>query len=103
MTQPTGINSPQPRAGSVTLTHRQIRAAKMRLAMRGFREGWSIFLESRIGIVGLAVILIFALMAVSHPILMATVWDAATYCILGEMYNEIQMGSDSPAAKLLRI
>ena len=31
------------------------------------------------------------------------VWDAATYCILGEMYNEIQMGSDSPAAKLLRI
>ena len=79
MTQPTGMDSPQPRSGSVTLTQRQVRAAKMRLAMRGFREGWSIFLESRIGIVGLVVIIIFALMAVSHPILMATVWDDATY------------------------
>ena len=79
MIQPTGMGSPQPQADSVTLTQRQIRAAKMRLAMRGFREGWSIFLESRIGVVGLVVIIIFALMAVSHPILMATVWDDATY------------------------
>ncbi len=61
------------------MTARQIRAAKMRLALRGLREGWSIFLESRIGVVGLVVIIIFALMAVSHPILMATVWDDRTY------------------------
>ena len=61
------------------LTARQIRAAKMRLALRGLREGWSIFLESRIGVVGLVVIVIFALMAVSHPILMATIWDDTTY------------------------
>jgi len=31
------------------------------------------------------------------------VWDAATYCILGEMFNEIQIGDHSPAAKLLRL
>ncbi len=57
----------------------QIRAAKIRLALRGLREAWSIFVESRIGVIGLAVILVFALMAISHPILMATIWDDATY------------------------
>ena len=51
----------------------------MRLALRGFRESWTIFVESRIGIIGLSVIIIFALMAISHPILMATIWDDATY------------------------
>ncbi len=56
-----------------------IRRAKMRLALRGFRESWTIFVESRIGIIGLTVIVIFALMAVSHPILMATIWDETTY------------------------
>ena len=79
MIQSTGMNSPQPQDGPVMMTARQIRAAKMRLALRGLREGWSIFLESRIGVVGLVVIIIFALMAVSHPILMATVWDDRTY------------------------
>ena len=65
MIQSTGMNSPQPQDGPAILTARQIRAAKMRLALRGLREGWSIFLESRIGVVGLVVIIIFALMAVS--------------------------------------
>ena len=54
-------------------------AARIRLTLRGFREGWSIFVESRIGVIGLSVIIIFALMAISHPILMATIWDEATY------------------------
>jgi peptide/nickel transport system permease protein len=57
----------------------QIRIARMRLALRGFKEAWSIFVESRIGVLGLAIIALFTLMAVSHPILMATVWDAAVY------------------------
>ena len=79
MIQSTGMNSPQPQDGPAILTARQVRAAKMRLALRGLQEGWSIFLESRIGVVGLVVIIVFALMAVSHPILMATIWDDATY------------------------
>ncbi len=64
---------------AVALTPWQIRAAKLRLGLRGLREGWAVFLESRIGVVGLAVIVIFALMAISHPILMATIWDVTTY------------------------
>jgi peptide/nickel transport system permease protein len=57
----------------------QVRIARMRLALRGFREAWSIFVESRIGVLGLAIIVLFALMAISHPILMATLWDDAIY------------------------
>jgi peptide/nickel transport system permease protein len=57
----------------------QVRIARMRLALRGFREAWSIFVENRIGVLGLAIIVLFALMAISHPILMATIWDPAVY------------------------
>lgn len=57
----------------------QIQSARARLALRGFKSGWSIFVESRIGLLGLGIIVFFALMALAHPILMATVWDSATY------------------------
>ncbi len=68
-----------------------IRRAKMRLALRGFRESWTIFVESRIGVIGLAVIVIFALMAVSHPILMATIWDDTTYDpVTGYAFDQIE-------------
>ena len=56
-----------------------ILSARIRLALRGLRENWAIFMESRIGIAGLSIIVVFALMAVSQPILMATVWDQQTY------------------------
>lgn len=36
-------------------------------------------MESRIGLLSLLIIIVFALMAVSHPILMATVWDPEVY------------------------
>ena len=53
--------------------------ARTRLALRSFRGAAAVFLESRLGVMSLVIILVFALMAVSHPILMATVWDAGTY------------------------
>ena len=53
--------------------------ARLHLALRSFRGASSVFLESRLGVISLVIILVFALMAVSHPILMATVWDAGTY------------------------
>ncbi len=57
----------------------QMATARTRLAWRSFRGGWAIFVESRIGLLSLATIILFALMAISHPILMATVWDAEVY------------------------
>ena len=57
----------------------QMAMARARLALLSFRGGWAIFVESRIGVLSLATIVLFALMAISHPILMATVWDAEVY------------------------
>ncbi len=69
----------------------QVTLAKMRLTLRSFRSGWAIFLESRIGVLSLVTIAIFALMAVSHPILMATVWDTDTYDpVTGYAFDQVE-------------
>ena len=72
-------DSPEPPEIELGRGRFQLARARLRLTLRSFRNGWDIFLESRIGLLSLVTILIFALMAISHPILMATVWDADTY------------------------
>lgn len=52
---------------------------RWRLFRRSFSRNWTLFRENRIGMVGLIMIAIFGLMAIAHPILMATVWDPAVY------------------------
>jgi peptide/nickel transport system permease protein len=47
---------------------------RLRLGWNGFKRGWSMFAENKIGIVGLVIIGIFFLMAIGHPIMMATFW-----------------------------
>ena len=97
MSTPLPSNSPIP--GEVSDTQSielgggrfQVTLAKIRLALRSFRGGWAIFLESRIGVLSLATIAIFALMAVSHPILMATVWDTDTYDpVTGYAFDQVE-------------
>lgn len=91
MIEQPGIGSPQPTLERATTSRRQIQAARMRLAFRGLRESWSIFVESRIGVLGLAVIVVFALMAISHPILMATIWDDTTYNpVTGYAFDQVE-------------
>ena len=53
--------------------------ARTLLAWQSFRNAWSIFMESRIGVLSLVIIGVFAVMAVAHPILMLTIWDSDTY------------------------
>ena len=74
---PTGV--PEPPQVDLHPGRSQMAMARARLALRSFRGGWAIFVESRIGVLSLATIVLFALMAISHPILMATVWDAEVY------------------------
>ena len=52
---------------------------RLRLLRRSFATTWGLFRENRLGMVGLGLIILFAVMAVSQPILMATVWEPAVY------------------------
>jgi peptide/nickel transport system permease protein len=49
--------------------------ARLELLLKGLRQNWSLFLESKIGIVGLAIIIFFGLMVIAYPVLRQTVWD----------------------------
>ena len=74
---------------------------RLRLAWRTLRDGWSIFVESRIGVMSLAIIAIFAVMAFSHPILMATVWAPDVYDpVTGYAFDQFEHPS-SPSWKHL--
>jgi len=54
---------------------------KMRLTLAGrsLKQNWSLFLGTRIGLLGLAIIVFYLLLAAAHPILMNTIWDERTY------------------------
>lgn len=52
---------------------------RVRVTWKSFLENWRIFRENRIGIIGLSIILLFLVLTVVHPILMATVWDRHIY------------------------
>ncbi|MBN1812680.1 MAG: ABC transporter permease [Anaerolineae bacterium] len=44
-------------------------------AWRRLKGAWEVFAENRLALLGVGLIVLFAVMAVAHPILMATVWD----------------------------
>ncbi|MDP8957722.1 MAG: ABC transporter permease subunit [Actinomycetota bacterium] len=48
---------------------------RLRLLRRSLVDNWRLFAENKIGLLGLGIILVFAVMAISHPILMETVWE----------------------------
>ena len=52
---------------------------RLRLWWRSLRANWALFAENKIGLIGLAIIVLFALLAVAHPILMGRVWDPIVY------------------------
>ena len=61
---------------------------RLRLAWKSLRGNWSLFSENKIGLLGVGIIIFFALLAVAHPILMNTVWDPRIYDpVIG--YDEI--------------
>ncbi len=52
---------------------------RLRLFRRSFSNNWALFKESKMGILGLIIIIVFGLMAIAQPILLSTVWDPAIY------------------------
>ncbi len=68
---------------------------RLKLAWRGLRASAALFAENKIGLVGLGIILAFALMAVAYPILSNVVWDARIYDpIVG--YDPSQLEQPAP-------
>ena len=49
------------------------------LSWRRFQLGWRVFAQNRLAVIGLIILIIFALMAISHPILIKTVWPKGIY------------------------
>lgn len=52
---------------------------RLQLYWKSFKTNWALFRENPIGMVGLAIILLFAVMGALHPVLMRTVWDPNVY------------------------
>ena len=68
---------------------RSLWAVRAALAARSFKQSWSMFRGTRIGIIGLAIILFYLLLAAAHPILMNTVWDEKIYDpVVGYAFDE---------------
>ncbi len=75
---------------------------RLELLWKGLRASAALFAENRIGLIGLAIILMFGLMAMAHPILMATVWDERTYDpVVGYAYDQVQQPGPPNAKHLL--
>ncbi len=52
---------------------------RLQLFWKAFKRNWKLFTVNKIGVLGLGIIIAFALMAIAHPILMSRVWDPAIY------------------------
>src|SRR4030042_1646881 len=56
-----------------------VRRGKLRRYWKSLKETWRLFTEDRIGLVGLGIIIFYALLALMHPILMNSVWNQKIY------------------------
>ncbi len=66
---------------------------RLKVSWRSFRKNWDLFSDNKMGIVGLIIIVIFGVMALAHPILMATVWAGQEEG--GKNVYDVRAGSDS--------
>ncbi len=48
---------------------------RFRLFRKGLKRNWGLFKENKVGVLGLAIIGLFAAAAIAHPIMMRTVWS----------------------------
>ncbi len=52
---------------------------RLRASWKSLAANWALFAQNKIGLIGLAIIAFFGLMAILHPILMNTIWDPKIY------------------------
>jgi len=68
-----------PTAAAIAVRHKPLWRIRLELFWKGLRSNWALFIENPIGVIGLAIIIFFALMGILHPILIRTVWDPTVY------------------------
>ncbi len=65
--------------GAPPLPEISVSRARLRLFWRGLKTNTALFAENPIGLIGLAIILFFLLIALAHPLLMKYVWPRGIY------------------------
>ena len=71
-------------------------------AKRSLRQNWRLFLGTRIGVIGLTIIALYAFLAVAHPVLINTVWDERTYDpVIGYTFDETRQPAPPSSSHLL--
>ncbi len=71
--------TPENQLGFTAGTPGQRLRIRATLAWRRFRNGWQIFAQSRLALFGIALLLLFGVMAISHPVLRATIWKQSYF------------------------
>lgn len=91
-----------PRPGDAPAYTDSVWKARVVLATRAVRQNWSIFIGTRVGLIGLAIIAFYAILALSHPILMSTVWEPSVYDpVVGYSFDEVRQPAPPSRAHLL--
>ena len=76
--------------------------ARLHLAARSLRQNWSLFLRTRVGVIGLGIIIFYALLALAHPMLMSSVWEPSVYDpVVGYSYDEVRQPAPPSPRHLL--
>ena len=55
------------------------RPGRLHRSWNKFKETWRLFAESKFGMLGLAIIIFYAILAAAHPILMNSIWSSKVY------------------------
>ncbi len=88
---------------TATTEHVYVPLWRVRLSLfwKSLRTNWAMFSENPIGLIGLGVILFFALFALAHPILMNTIWEPRVYDPISGYDMEIPFHPSPPSARHL--
>jgi len=88
---------------TATMEHVYVPLWRVRLSLfwKSLRTNWALFAENPIGLVGLGIILFFALFALAHPILMHTVWEPKVYDPISGYDMEIPFHPSPPSSRHL--
>ncbi len=74
---------------------------RLRLLGKSLRTNWSLFVENKVGVIGLGVIIFFGLFALAHPIMMNTIWadEKSVYDPVGGHDSTIAFHPAPPSAR----